>query len=193
MARPYFAYGANMSRQQLIRRGVEPSGPGSAACVADAEVRISFQHRSGFATLLPAVESCSHAAQRLSCSQPHGVVFWLGQEALRKIAAYETGYRWTKVGVTLYDGRRLDATAFVSSPWLILPEAVPPRESYLRLMKHGAKEHGLAIVYQGWMKVVPVAEPGPLPEKYFETPSAQAARYLLLVLGLATVAAYLTA
>ena len=179
----YFAYGANTSTATLRLRGVTPL----SAQPATAAGQIAFRHRGGFATLLPDESGTAAAAGEapggLAYCRPQGVLLELTRWDLAKLTAFEAGYLRQRVAVVTAEGAAAQATAFVSSPALRLPESVPPRRRYRDLLLAGAAEHGSSLAYREWLARLPVAEDWALvgPE-YFVTPSEQLA---LLAVGAA--------
>ena len=86
--------------------------------------------------------------------------------------------------------RAVLATAFVSRPMLRLRHPVPPTEQYLKLLKAGAREHGLDSAYVAWLASVPSVDRPGLPPAYFDTESNTVAQGFLVLVALATVCIY---
>lgn len=187
----HFAYGANMNKAILAKREVRPIK--SEPAVASALIELAFRHRGGYATLQQATASAKsqkqsandaagyHApgtAQGRACclARPHGVLYLLQEQDLKKLAARETGYTLQNVTVTTYSGgdscgEQTKASAFHSRPSLKLPVAVPPPADYLELLIEGAKQNELDHSYIDRLRVIQTAPPGGLPDEYFDTPS----------------------
>ncbi len=174
----YVAYGANMSSRKLLERGVTPLEPGRPVTIPGRT--ISFSHRGGFATLLDPDEDSkallrprpSRDRRQLLEIECHGVMYSLAERDMRLLAGAETGYRRSRVEIETYEGRLLEAEAFVSQPSLVLKTAVPPTERYLSLMRRGAAEHGLSCEYQSWLDMVLPWDGASDSELRFDTPSA---------------------
>lgn len=108
----HFAYGANMSLEILQRkRGLTPLSS-QPAQVTDPHVKLAFQHRGGFATLiLPKVPVNTAQNSRnflhpestaLEAVRPHGILYSLTPEDMRVLQRAETGYQLVDVRVTPY-------------------------------------------------------------------------------------------
>ena len=173
----YFAYGANLSGQIMKKREVHPITWEPARVTS---LSLGFAHRGGYATLMEqsVTKAGDHPVNRpLSFLGPHGVLYTLSAIDFQKIASRETGYNITALDVRTYAGRMVSARAFQSQRLLRLKESLPPRQQYLDLMLHGAKEHGLCEDYYQWLTAVPsVAQGTPLGPEYFETPSEALAK-----------------
>lgn len=107
----HFAYGANMSLEILQRkRGLTPLSS-QPAQVTDPHVKLAFQHRGGFATLiLPKAPNNAQSSRNflhpestaLEAVRPHGILYSLTPEDMRVLQRAETGYQLVDVRVTPY-------------------------------------------------------------------------------------------
>ncbi|BDA45753.1 probable gamma-glutamylcyclotransferase [Coccomyxa sp. Obi] len=182
----YFAYGANLSGQIIQKRGAHPITWEPARVTS---LSLGFAHRGGYATLIE--HSVTKASEdpdfrSLNFFGPHGVLYTLSTTDFQKIASRETGYDITRLDVRTYAGRMVSARAFQSQRLLRLKESLPPRQQYLDLMLHGAKEHGLCEDYCQWLGAVPsVAQGTPLGPEYFDTPSEVLAKLAAVSLAVA--------
>lgn len=180
----HFAYGANLSRAVLAKRGVVPIRREPA--VASEAIALAFQHRGGFATLQRSSGAKGRAAAgirdidagtagRAYCiAQPHGVLYLLDDADLKRLEGRETGYSLQTIAATTYSSgaaREVQATAFFSRPALLLPAAVPPTQRYKSLLVEGARQNDLDHLYIEQLAAIDVALPGGLPPEYFDTPS----------------------
>lgn len=182
----YLAYGANMSGRIIQKRGVKPINWEPAQVTSFS---LGFCHRGGYATLLE--HSVTKASEQpgfkhLNFLGPHGILYTLSATDFQKIVSRETGYDITSVDVETYAGRSVSARAFQSQRLLRLKQSLPPRQQYLDLMLHGAKEHGLCDDYCQWLAAVPtVAQGRPLGPEYFDTPSEALAKLAAVSLAIA--------
>lgn len=173
----HFAYGANMAASTLSRRGLKPIK--SFPCqVCDQHTWLSFQHRSGFATLIKGGGSPDYYP--LQFQQPHGVLHTISRDDLKKLESAETGYGLEQIAVKTYDGEVFSASVFVSTRLLVLRSPVPPELRYVDLMRQGAKLHQLDGTYMQWLLDVPSYFEGTrLGPEYFDSGSEWLAKGLL--------------
>eukprot|EP00873_Tetraselmis_striata_P007122 jgi/Tetstr1/427386/TSEL_017550.t1 len=160
----HFAYGANLASRTLLRRGVVPAGGSRSASLSDASLRLSFQHRGGYATLVR--DGKSGADGRLPCV--YGALYELEEEDLLTLIRAEGGYFLGKVAVQVIgDCSTIDgggeppvlmASTFLSHPLRLLAAEVPPTPRYLKLIRDGARERGLPRDYQDWLASIQPAE-----------------------------------
>lgn len=108
----HFSYGANMSLEILQRkRGLKPLSS-QPAQVTDLCIKLAFQHRGGFATLLStdgAGDDTHHScgdihpdSTELVTAGPHGALYSLTREDLLMLQRAETGYQLVEIRVTPY-------------------------------------------------------------------------------------------
>ena len=168
----YFAYGANMNRAVLAKRGVEPLDI-SPAKLLDPSLALCFQHRGGFGTLkaAPGSSDCEH-----SCcihGPVHGTVMQIDAAGWTALRGFETGYTLQQVELETYGTscRLLKALTFVSQSQLMLIRPVAPPARYLNLLMEGAAQHSLAPQYQAKLAACVAREAGPLPDEYYDSPS----------------------
>ena len=79
----------------------------------------------------------------------HGVCYLVAAPDLARAAKSEAGYALRKLEVQTYDGRRVEAAAFVSAPLASLREEVAPPEIYMRALREGARDQYLDPLHQG--------------------------------------------
>lgn len=177
-----FSYGANMAKQTLLRRDLNPIVTYPAR-ILDDTIAIAFQHRSAFATL---VKTQGSVSSELCKSKPFGVVHGLNFEDFQKVRERETGYKICKLkGVYLLEtGEMIDCEAFVSSKWMLLPQPLPPTHRYKHLLVSGSSENHFVDFggseYVEWLSKVPSVESREISQdySYTNTPSEKVARIL---------------
>lgn len=167
-----------MSKQILAQRDIQATEPSQAAILSNPDLRLTFSHRGGFATLREAGSTVFRNEYR----QVHGVLMDLSAKELQVLAKAETGYTLRKVLVQTYRGEHKEASAFFSKPSLLLKNEVPPTKRYLSLLQSGAAQQQLAKEYQDWLNSIKATVGGPLGPEYFETPSVIYANVALGVL-----------
>ena len=176
-----------MSGRTLQKRGVHPIAVEPAQL--PASWTLAFAHRGGYATLIEEPlksDRSDHGPGRLYHPGPHGVLYTLTSTEFDQIASRETGYRTINLVVETSVGKQVAARAFQSQKLLRLRESLPPRQQYLDLMLHGAREHGLCDEYCRWLRAVPTIALGtPLGPEYFETESEALARLAAVSLAVA--------
>lgn len=183
---PYFAYGANLSHQRMLDRGIPITLPGQPAVVI-SDLSLSFSHRGAFATLTKDAAKDSHSSCTLTYTNPHGVFYYLSKQDLDHLSGLETGYKLVQLEIELYNERILTASTFVSRPALRLQSPLPPTARYLDLMITGARQHHLSVEYIAWLKGIQPHKGGPLGEEYFKTPSVAYTNTAFILLGLAAM------
>lgn len=182
----YFAYGANLSGRIIQKRGVHPISWEPARVTS---LSLGFAHRGGYATLME--HTVTKASEQpgftgLNFFGPHGVLYTLSATDFQKIVSRETGYGITSLDVRTYAGRLVSARAFQSQRLLRLKQSLPPRQQYLDLLLHGAKEHALCEDYYQWLAAVPtVAQGTPLGPEYSDTPSEALAKLAAVSMAVA--------
>ena len=169
----YFAYGANMSRSFVLKRGITPLSAESARAVGAC---IAFRHVGAFATLRLHTPSGSTAQPSQLEHAAHGVLLTLSSTDFSRLASFETGYTVRSVIVETYGGRRVTARAFMSGWLVLLKESLPPKETYAALLRAGAHEHSLCSEYCAWLEALPTVPSSRLCPHYFHTPADSLAR-----------------
>ena len=133
----YFAYGANMSRAVLARRGVTPlaSEPGLLR---------DHRHRFSHEGLLP-IEPAFANLEPCEGAEAHGVLHRLSDEAMSRLDRIE-GAEYLHVDVSVEGAR----TGTVLARAYLNPHPVQgkiPSRRYLACLCAGAREHGLPSAY----------------------------------------------
>mmetsp|Transcript_3715 Transcript_3715/g.7991 ORF Transcript_3715/g.7991 Transcript_3715/m.7991 type:complete len:320 (-) Transcript_3715:1139-2098(-) len=185
----YFAYGANLHYDTLTRREVRVLSR-DPAIVCDTNVRMLFKHRGGYATLQALPPNQQQLYPSLS-EHVHGVLYRLRKEEMRKLQRREGGYKLGQMQVETYDGTRVKAWVFVSSPWALLPHEVSPTESYMRKLREGAADQFLDPMHQAWLSSVETVPSAGLPNDYFNTPSKYIAYGFLAMVMAVTAGCFL--
>jgi len=148
----YFSFGANMSRRVLQQCGVATaqSVPG---LLPDWQLRFDYVGYDGveprFANVAP--RTAGDAAVPV-----HGVAHQLdasGLAALDDIEDQGVSYRRVRVAFEAYDGRELEAWAYVGVPEWLSPGV--PSARYLKVLTEGARAHGLRRPYVEWLVAHP--------------------------------------
>ena len=112
--------------------------------------------------------------------QPYGILYELTEEQMQLIEAKEIGYQRKTMSVitTTYSAdptttasggtsgshtksketriKKVDATVFVSDPWMTLRYPVAPSQRYRDLIFQGAIESNLPEEYLNWLRQLPV-------------------------------------
>ncbi len=174
----YFAYGANMSPKVLMRRNVNPLTQEPAQ---STQHTLAFRHRAGFATL---VHNQQQHNTQLDIPMPYGVLYTLTQSDLHALRRAEQGYQLALVPcVSLIDSsRQYTAYGFVSHPWEMLPESVPPRPAYLDTLIEGSTHAKLPAEYIARLRAIPTASVDGygLPDMYYDTPQRRLALFVVV-------------
>lgn len=164
-----------MSPSVLHRRGVSPLAQQPARLANAQPTILAFRHRAGYATLLQQQQQPCNPAE---LSAPLGVLYTLSKADLERLRRCEQGYRTVVVQCQVLPAhedaaRSVDAVAFVSQSWNLLPTSVPPRAQYLGLLKEGAAHAGLPAEYLQRLAAVPThtADGWGLPAGYYDTPT----------------------
>lgn len=133
----YFAYGSNMSRQQIENRVQRTGLRWMIGCLDSYTLRFNKESRldhSGKANLVPDEKG-----------SVWGVVFEVHEEELEPLRAFDGDYKKKKVDLaTPGQTEKLSAEAFcadVGGPDLL------PTSSYLQTILEGARQHGLPMDY----------------------------------------------
>lgn len=87
-------------------------------------------------------------------STVHGVVHLLTPEQFQRLSKYENNYSVQHLIIDSYDGRKINATVYISNPKsLLLRENnnLPPPLRYANLIRQGAKEWRLESNYVKWL------------------------------------------
>ena len=106
-----------------------------------------FNVRGGYASveemLLP-----PGVSERGAASEAHGIIVPVSPKELGLHAAKEGGYDLKTILVRPYGSSlELEVLAFVSSWWRRVPKNQKPSQSYLDLIRCGARERGLSSAY----------------------------------------------
>ncbi len=135
----YFAYGSNLSSEQMIARtgrGESEELPPRRAILP--HFRLVFQSLAfggpAFANVLSPGDGVL------------GVVYRCSTIALQRLDKFEDGYERRPIQVLDEQGAILEAEAFVISPPALSGEGRPAAE-YLKTIVDGARQHGLPESY----------------------------------------------
>ena len=135
----YFAYGSNLSKQQMLRRtgSIPVSSP---ACLPDYQLafRKVLVGEEVYATIVPVLGKVVQGVAYL-CS-PHAMAQLDVFEGLA-----ENCYRRELVQVTAQTGEILNCIVYIGEKFL--SEAAVPNTNYLNLILTGAQEHQLPPDY----------------------------------------------
>ena len=135
----YFAYGSNLSIEQMIERtGLILPGERRARIARLPGFRLAFNMRGDDGQVYANI---THPGKGVL-----GVIYRCGPEALEKLDAYEIGYERRLVRVVTEDEETLDAVAYVVKPEFVTNEQKPSGE-YLSRIVTGARQHGLPATY----------------------------------------------
>jgi gamma-glutamylcyclotransferase len=142
----YFAYGFNMQSGHMRKHC-----PG---CVVVATARLR-DHRLTFSRWWSAWGGGGVAdIQPAAGAVVEGVVWEISEahrEALDRFEEYPTSYGRMDVTVETWDGRRLNAFAYVARP----DGSYRPSRAYLSQLIVGATEQGLSAAYLAFLKSIP--------------------------------------
>ena len=141
----YFAYGANMSRAVLARRGVTPLS-------SEAGVLRGYRHRFSHEGLLP-VEPAFANIEVAPDDVTHGVLHLLDPAGLAHLDRIE-GAEYLHVDVTVAGAR----SGAVSARAYLNPHPVDgkiPSRRYLACLCAGAREHDLPAHYIAQLEAQP--------------------------------------
>lgn len=135
----YFAYGSNMSVEQLIRRIGRTGNPEYGPRIVHlAGHRLAFQHGvsggAAYANILTPGEGVIGVAYRFSAAD------------LEKLDRFEEDYDRGTIEVTHGNGEVLRAVAYFMTPGPNLKYGLPSSK-YLHTIVTGAREHGLPEEY----------------------------------------------
>ena len=139
----YFAYGSNLSKGRMEQRtGLVP--PARKACLRNHRLVFNVHaEQATYANIVPCYESVVW-----------GAAYWCSPQMMDALDRHEgvaTGYyRRSGVEVETENGERLQATAYVGGKSFVAEEGLP-RDTYLRLILTGAKEHDLPEQYQRFL------------------------------------------
>jgi len=124
----YFAYGSNMNEEQMNERVPGAARVGIAYL---REHRVVFNKRSNDGTGKANIVPDKQAGLGV-----WGLMFELTKEQLRTLGKHEKGYFQKEVIVTA-NGEAKQAVTFIAEPSAL--EQIPPSESYLQRILHGAR------------------------------------------------------
>lgn len=162
-----FGFGANINPNKLTKsRGIHPLEivPGRLP-----GWQLRFSHRGGFGNIHRVLEGADGKGGGVqlamahsicpTCPQPaevHGVLLQLSLEDFGSLAGMEHQYRTELVRVLAYDGREIDALAFVSPVEFQTRRLdLLPTERYMGLIFRGAREMKLDLGYRRWLDQIP--------------------------------------
>lgn len=167
----YFAYGANLSKSTLNRRGISVQNEGRVARVVLQKHRLTFNHRTGYGNL-----------EEDERAEVHGVVYELSEEDWRKMQAAELGYRVKRVCLESYGtGALVEALTFVSEDDVKIisndPSSLRPLTRYANLLREGAHYHDLDQDYQKMLRELKTNES--IPTEYYQTKRSRKTKGIL--------------
>lgn len=142
----YFAYGSNLSKQQMLRRtgSIPVSHP---AVLSDYQLafRKVLDGEDVYATIVPAP---GHVVQ--------GVAYFCSPHAMAQLDVFEgtaeNCYRRELVQVTALTGEILNSIVYIGEKFS--SEAAVPSSNYLNLILTGAHEHELPTDYIRQIKTI---------------------------------------
>jgi gamma-glutamylcyclotransferase (GGCT)/AIG2-like uncharacterized protein YtfP len=124
----YFAYGANLNRQQMLERNPE-STPKFVATLPNYKlvfVGWSRQWRGGMASIKP------YRGEKVL-----GAVYEVSEQCLKKLDRYENSYNRLKVTVFDEDGQPFEAITYIKSGQ---SEEEKPSAEYLSVIQQGYRD-----------------------------------------------------
>ena len=129
----YFAYGSNMSKEQLTNRGVSID---TAVCCELPGYRFLYNKKS--------IDGSAKAnIEKDNASVVQGVCFLLDQESFKRLKGFEKGYTVLPVLVIDRNNNPIDAETFISKN--VCDQE--PKSDYVEIIMKGAREHGLPELY----------------------------------------------
>ncbi len=135
----YFAYGSNLSTDQMVARtGTIARGEQGPKIAHLAGYQIVFQHVAGSESAFANIVAPGEGVL--------GVVYRLEQKAFAILDAYEHGYERRRVTVVDQCGESLAAVAYMVSATAGGPIGAPSAE-YLARIVAGAHDHNLPAEY----------------------------------------------
>ena len=152
-----------------------------------------FNVRGGYASveemLLP-----PGVSERGAASEAHGIIVPVSPEELGLHAAKEGGYDLKTIRVRPYGSSlELEVLAFVSSWWRRVPKNQKPSQSYIDLIRCGARERGLSSAYCVMLDSVTPASPADRArQQAVLTPNDLVGRAVVAGAASALLALYLT-
>eukprot|EP00877_Chromochloris_zofingiensis_P001162 jgi/Chrzof1/11046/Cz05g21180.t1 len=178
-----------MAFPTLSKRGVKVGSRDPARVVND-NIRMVFKHRGGYATL-ETIDVTKDAKFPCYSQHVHGVLYRVSKDDMNKLITKEGGYVLKELEVETYDGKRVTAAAFVSSPFATLAGEVQPTEKYMRLLRDGASDNYLDPVYQAWLSSIETVPSVGLGPEYYNTPAKYIAYAFLAMVGLVVAGIFL--
>ena len=133
----YFAYGSNLWIDQMAQRtGAIRQGEDGPRMARLAGFRLAFNKKS---------KRCKFAAN-IMCpgDEVVGVVYRCDEDAMRKLDAFEPGYKRETIRVVLDGGETVDAVTYVAKA---PGDEGKPTEEYLEKIVTGATQHRLPDEY----------------------------------------------
>lgn len=89
--------------------------------------------------------------------------------------------------VETYEGWKVKAKAFVTSPLAQLQTEVTPTEKYMKQLRDGAADNWLDPLYQAWLSSIDTVPSVGLGPEYYDTPSKYIAYSFLSIVALVVV------
>jgi gamma-glutamylcyclotransferase len=150
MSEWYFAYGSNLSIDQMIARtGPIRQGAGRPRVAQLPNYRLVFNMQGEDGQAFANVMSPGKGV--------HGIVYSCSSEALIKMDAFEKGYRRGPVRVVLENGSELDAVTYFAEAANVA-YGLEPRADYLQKILRGARQHGFPEIFIQEIEAIAKAE-----------------------------------
>lgn len=160
-----FAYGSNLHPKRVLGRAdVEPARCEPAVL---RDHRLAFNLATGLTWVEPAMANVVEAPGE----SVHGVALGMTEEELASLVGSEGGdmfYRSVEVEVETYRGERIRALMFIAREEMLRNE-VPPSARYIRLLREGARHHGLDEAYCRFLENHPCEPPSALSRSVMRT------------------------
>ena len=155
----YFAFGSNLLRSKMDKRGET----GVIACTAGVvpDHRLAFNMRM-FPPLEPSMASIEPSPGEVC----EGALYTLTRDGYEALWQSEgggmerPGYEEVSVPVSV-DGTIVQAVTLRAAPWMRLRRDAPPSARYKELIVQGAVELGLSDAYVSMLSALPAASPSP--------------------------------
>ena len=135
----YFAYGSNLSIDQMIERvGPIPQGENRPRIARLHNYRLIFNMRDDGGSTYANIQTPGDGVL--------GVIYSCCLEALSKLDKFEEGYNRHRVVVATENGDELQAFAYIAKP-TNTANGCKPSADYLHRIVTGARQHGLPEAY----------------------------------------------
>jgi len=135
----YFAYGSNLSKEQMLRR---------TGSIPASKVALLENYQFAFRKVLVGDEVFATIVPRQN-SIVHGVVYRCSPQAMLQLDHFEglaeNCYRRELVHVTTQDGEILPCVVYVGHAFT--DDSATPGASYWNLIRTGAHQHNLPVEY----------------------------------------------